>query len=70
MAAWLGDPVTPHQTSFWRKTSAPSGEKHFGLGLSIVKACAEKLGGSCSVSLREEFFTVEILWPPEPRSGN
>ncbi|TLD72442.1 hypothetical protein FEM03_03555 [Phragmitibacter flavus] len=38
---------------FWRKNTARTDGAHSGLGLSIVKACAELLGGRCEAVLEE-----------------
>ncbi len=48
---------------FWRKDTSHRGEAHSGLGLSIVKACAGLLGGSCGLSLDEAgLLRLEIRW--------
>lgn len=49
---------------FWRKDESRSDHGHSGLGLSIVRACASLLGGSCSASrTRRGEFTVAVRWP-------
>lgn len=52
---------------FWRKSSGPLRGKHSGLGLSIVQACAEALGGSCEVSLDGGMLMVEVRLPSPNR---
>jgi signal transduction histidine kinase len=47
---------------FWRKSAARGDREHSGLGLSLVKASAELLGGSCRASLAGGKLTVAILW--------
>lgn len=54
---------------FWRKSSDPRRGKHSGLGLSIVQACAEALGGSCQVSLSGGELVVEVRLPAPNRDG-
>jgi signal transduction histidine kinase len=51
------------QERFWRKAQGALQEKHYGLGLSIVQACAEALGGSCRISLDGKKLTVEVRLP-------
>lgn len=48
---------------FWRKSAARSERHHSGLGLSIVAACAEVLGGSCAARLKDGVLTIEVCWP-------
>lgn len=47
---------------FWRKSAARGDREHSGLGLSLVKANAELLGGSCRASLVAGKLNVSILW--------
>jgi signal transduction histidine kinase len=47
---------------FWRGDPARTGDGHSGLGLSIVKTCAELLGGSCFRELRDDVLTVGVRW--------
>lgn len=48
---------------FWRKDTSHRGESHSGLGLSIVRACVNLLGGRIQPALSgEKIFQVEILW--------
>lgn len=49
---------------FWRKRTTRADGRHSGLGLSIVAACAELLGGTCRATLSpEKELTVELNWP-------
>ena len=47
---------------FWRKCAARGDREHSGLGLSLVKASAELLGGTCRAALEDGKLTVSILW--------
>jgi signal transduction histidine kinase len=56
---------------FWRKDASRTGYGHSGLGLSIVKACAHLLGGTCHASFPQPgMLEVAITWntnsPAEP----
>ena len=62
-----GDEIPPEQLAhlfdrFYRVDEARGGEGHYGLGLSIAKAVAEKHGGSVAVESREGrvVFTVTL----------
>ena len=63
-----GDEIPPEKQAhlfdrFYRADEARTGEgQHYGLGLSIAKAVAEKHGGSIAVSCRDGrvIFTVSI----------
>lgn len=48
---------------FWRKSESRSGKEHSGLGLSVVRAAAEHLGGGCSAELVEGRLLVRVDWP-------
>ncbi|WP_193211201.1 ATP-binding protein [Luteolibacter marinus] len=51
---------------FWRKDPSRSGYGHSGLGMSIVRACANLLGGRCRASLTPGGeLEVEVAWPSE-----
>jgi signal transduction histidine kinase len=47
---------------FWRGDPARTSDGHAGLGLSIVKTCAELLGGTCFRELRDGVVTVGVRW--------
>jgi signal transduction histidine kinase len=47
---------------FWRKSSARTDRAHSGLGLSVVKASVELLGGSCHAALDAGRLTVSAVW--------
>ena len=47
---------------FWRKSASRSEKGHSGLGLSVVHAAAEYLGGSCRASLVDGWLTIEVTW--------
>ena len=53
----------PHLTErFWRKSESRSDRTHSGLGLSIVAACAERLGARCLTSLEGSRLRVAVEW--------
>jgi signal transduction histidine kinase len=47
---------------FWRKTEARSERGHSGLGLAVVAACSERLGGKCLAILEHGLLRIEIDW--------
>jgi signal transduction histidine kinase len=48
---------------FWRKDESRSDHGHSGLGLSIVRACASLLGGSCSAETDScGQLRLNVLW--------
>lgn len=47
---------------FWRKSPSRSEKGHSGLGLSIVRAAVDHLGGSCHAGLDEGRLHVEVRW--------
>ncbi len=47
---------------FWRKSQSRSEKGHSGLGLSVVRAGVEHLGGSCHADFVEGRLRVEIRW--------
>ncbi|GAA5481634.1 sensor histidine kinase [Haloferula sargassicola] len=53
---------------FWRKDESRTGHGHSGLGMSIVKACVELLGGHVSADLTPAgHLQIKIAWPdPSP----
>lgn len=51
---------------FWRKDGPRSGESHSGLGLSIVRASVEFLGGRCDAALEDGRLRVVVLWERGP----
>jgi len=48
---------------FWRKSSSRTQREHSGLGLSVVKASIELLGGSCRAALDDGKLTISVHWP-------
>jgi signal transduction histidine kinase len=49
---------------FWRKDESRSDHGHCGLGLSIVKACVNLLGGSISAASKNDgHLSVNVHWP-------
>jgi signal transduction histidine kinase len=55
---------------FWRKSTSREADSgpatHSGLGLSLVQAYAQLLGGHCTAHLTpDQRLTVEISWPPK-----
>lgn len=53
---------------FWRKSSSRTEKGHSGLGLSVVRAAVNFLGGECSASLEGSRLRVEVRWPGMPLS--
>jgi len=53
---------------FWRKSSSRTEKGHSGLGLSVVRAAVNFLGGECSASLDGSRLRVEVRWPGMPLS--
>lgn len=54
----------PHLfTRFWRKSQSRSEKGHSGLGLSVVRAGVEHLGGTCSSELVKGLIRIEVKWP-------
>lgn len=47
---------------FWRKNTARAGRNHSGLGLAIVQASVELLGGTCRANLSEGKLRIEVAW--------
>lgn len=47
---------------FWRKSASRSERGHSGLGLSVVRASAEHLGGKCRSTLEDGRLRVEVEW--------
>lgn len=47
---------------FWRKEGSAGQDHHSGLGLSIVRACAEALGGECAARLDDGVLQMEVNW--------
>jgi len=47
---------------FWRKSASRSEKGHSGLGLSVVRAAAEYLGGQPVASLENGRLRVEVRW--------
>ena len=47
---------------FWRKDTRHGGVGHSGLGLSIVQACAQALGGNSSATLDDSTLRMQIEW--------
>jgi signal transduction histidine kinase len=46
---------------FWRKDASRTGYDHSGLGLSIVKACSQLLGGSSKATISVDYqLTIEV----------
>lgn len=56
---------------FERFYKADSARTHTsaGLGLSIAKGLAERMGGSADASLDGNIFTVRLEFPEEKRNG-
>ena len=50
---------------FWRKSESRSEKGHSGLGLSIVAACSESLGGTCQATLEGDRLAIEVRWDPQ-----
>ena len=50
---------------FWRKSESRSEKGHSGLGLSIVAACSESLGGTCQATLESDRLAIEVRWDPQ-----
>ncbi|MGA7393458.1 MAG: ATP-binding protein, partial [Terrimicrobiaceae bacterium] len=50
---------------FWRKSESRSEKGHSGLGLSIVAACSESLGGACRATLENDRLAIEVQWNPQ-----
>lgn len=48
---------------FWRKSESRSGKGHSGLGLSVVRAGVEHLGGSSRADLVDGRLRVLVEWP-------
>lgn len=50
---------------FWRKDASHSGYEHSGLGLSIVRACANAMGGTCRATLSaDHLLEIEVITSP------
>ncbi len=47
---------------FWRKSASRTAKEHSGLGLSVVRAAVESLGGDCRATLRGGRLRIEVLW--------
>ncbi|HEU4678911.1 MAG TPA: ATP-binding protein [Terrimicrobiaceae bacterium] len=59
----LGPNDIPHLFErFWQKSESRSEKGHSGLGLAIVAACAERLGGRCLTTLAQGRLQIEIAW--------
>lgn len=59
----LVDADLPHLFErFWRKTESRSGKGHSGLGLSLVRAAVDYLGGRCEAKLDAGTLTMEVKW--------
>ncbi len=50
---------------FWRKSDSRSEKGHSGLGLSIVAACSESLGGTCRATVENDCLAIEVRWDPQ-----
>jgi signal transduction histidine kinase len=58
----LAEKDLPHLVErFWTKHRT-HGQGHSGLGLALVQACAERLGGAFSCRLRDGSLQVEVSW--------
>ncbi len=49
---------------FWRSDRARSDHRHAGLGLSIVTACADLMGGRCFNRLEDGVIRIGVSWNP------
>ena len=47
---------------FWRKSESRSEKGHSGLGLAVVAACSERLGGKYRATLENHQLRIEIRW--------
>ncbi|MEM6915985.1 MAG: ATP-binding protein [Verrucomicrobiota bacterium] len=54
---------------FWRKSKSRSERGHSGLGLSVVRASVEHLGGTCRSSLEKGRLRVEVEWAKRDSSS-
>ncbi len=51
---------------FWRKSESRTGKGHSGLGLSVVRAAVDYLGGRCEAKLDAGTLIMDVAWHESP----